>query len=111
MCAHVNRCSFVASIAALIPAFWCSVGAQPARAQQPDFRLQVVPGIVYKVDDPGGSRTSSFVFNIAVICSTDCDLTPMSARVELSSAGSAGCFLDHGTGIRRPVAALVVLGG
>jgi hypothetical protein len=33
-------------------------------------------------------NTSSFVFNIAVICSTDCELTPISARVELSSAGS-----------------------
>lgn len=54
----------------------------------PDFRLQVVPAIVYKVDDPGGSRTSSFVFDVAVICSTDCALTPISARVELSSGGS-----------------------
>jgi hypothetical protein len=64
------------------------VGAQSSRADQPDFRLQVVPAIVYKVDDPGGSRTSSFVFDVAVICSTDCALTPISARVELSSAGS-----------------------
>jgi hypothetical protein len=64
------------------------VGVQPSWATQPDFRLQVVPGIVYKVDDPGGSNTSSFVFNIAVICSTDCELTPISARVQLSSAGS-----------------------
>ena len=54
----------------------------------PDFDLQVVPAIVYKVDDPGGSRTSSFVFDVAVICSTDCHLTPISAHVELSSAGS-----------------------
>lgn len=54
----------------------------------PDFSLQVVPATVYKVDDPAGSRTSSFVFDIAVICSTDCDLTPASAHVELSSAGS-----------------------
>src|SRR5262249_42704851 len=30
---------------------------------------------------------SSFVFDIAVICSTDCELTPISARVELSSGG------------------------
>jgi hypothetical protein len=29
------------------------------------------------------------VFNIAVICSTDCELTPISARVELFSAGSS----------------------
>lgn len=57
-------------------------------AQTPHFRLQVVPAMVYKVDDPGNTRTSSFVFNIAVICSTDCALTPVSARVELSSAGS-----------------------
>jgi hypothetical protein len=61
---------------------------QPSRATQPDFRLQVVPEIVYKVDDPGNAKTSSFVFNIAVICSTDCALSPISARVELSSAGS-----------------------
>ena len=54
----------------------------------PDFSLQVVPATVYKVDDPGGSRTSSFVFDIAVICSTDCDLTPASAHIELSSAGT-----------------------
>jgi hypothetical protein len=56
-------------------------------ASQPDFRLQVVPAIIYKVDDPGGSTTSSFVFNIAVTCSTDCALTPISARVELENAG------------------------
>ena len=40
----------------------CPVAVRPSRANQPDFRLQVVPAIVYKVDDPGGSRTSSFVF-------------------------------------------------
>src|SRR5579863_7921795 len=66
----------------------CLLAVQPTWASQPDFHLQVVPAIVYKVDDPGGSNTSSFVFNIAVICSTDCALTPISARVELSSAGS-----------------------
>src|SRR4030095_15994464 len=51
------------------------------------FRLQVVPGSVYKVDDPGNTRTSSFTFEIAVMCSTDCELTPISANVELSSGG------------------------
>ena len=61
---------------------------QPSRASQPDFRLQVVPAIVYKVDDPGNTRTSSFVFDIAVICSTDCALTPISASVELSKGRS-----------------------
>jgi Peptidase family M23 len=66
----------------------CLVGVQPSVATQPDFRLQLVPAVVYKVDDPGGASTSSFVFDIAVICSTDCALTPISARVELSSAGS-----------------------
>ena len=66
----------------------CLFAAQPTWASQPDFHLQVVPAIVYKVDDPGNLNTSSFVFNIAVICSTDCELTPISARVELSSAGS-----------------------
>lgn len=55
---------------------------------QPDFRLQVVPAIVYKVDDPGNTGTSSFTFEIAAICSTDCELTPISANVELSSGGS-----------------------
>jgi hypothetical protein len=59
-----------------------------ASQSQPDFHLQIVPSIVYKVDDPENSKTSSFVFNIAVICSSDCALTPVSARVELSSAGS-----------------------
>jgi hypothetical protein len=72
----------------LLVIFGCLVGVHPSLANQPDFRLQVVPAIVYKVDDPGGAGTSSFVFNIAVICSTDCELTPISARVALSSAGS-----------------------
>jgi hypothetical protein len=61
--------------------FGCLVGIQPSLAAQPDFRLQVAPAIVYKVDDPGNSNTSSFVFNIAVICSADCELIPISARV------------------------------
>ena len=62
--------------------------ARPTRASQPDLNLQVVPAIVYKVDDPGNIRTSSFVFDIAVTCSTDCALTPISAIVELSNGGS-----------------------
>src|SRR5258708_6596110 len=66
----------------------CLFAVQPSWARHSDFRLHAVPAIVYKVDDPGGARTSSFVFNIAVICSTNCELTPISARVELSSAGS-----------------------
>jgi hypothetical protein len=66
----------------------CLVGVQPSLSTEPEFRLQLVPAIVYKVDDPGGASTSSFVFDIAVICSTDCALTPISARVELSRAGS-----------------------
>src|SRR5262245_2835091 len=61
---------------------------QPLWATQPDFRLQVVTAVVYKVDDPGNTKTSSFVFDIAVICSSDCDLTPVSASVELSSGRS-----------------------
>jgi hypothetical protein len=64
------------------------VASLPSWASQPDFRLQVVPAIVYKVDDPGNTRTSSFVLDVAVICSTDCALNPISARLELSSAGS-----------------------
>jgi len=66
----------------------CLVAVQPSWANQPDFHLQVVPAIVYKVDDPGNTRTSSFVFDIAVICSTDCALTPISASVELSNGRS-----------------------
>src|SRR4030095_6611825 len=58
----------------------------PWGASPPDFSLQVVPAIVYKVDDPGNTRTSSFVFDIAVICSTDCALDPISASVALSNA-------------------------
>jgi len=72
----------------LLVALACLLAVQPTWASQPDFRLQVVPEIVYKADDPGNSITSSFVFDIAVICSTDCALTPIAARVELSSAGS-----------------------
>ena len=64
------------------------LAVQPSWASHPDFHLQVIPAIVYKVDDPGNTKTSSFVFDLAVICSTDCALTPISARVELSSAGS-----------------------
>src|SRR5215471_13664448 len=64
------------------------VPVQPSRVDQLDFRLQVVSGIVYKVDDPGNTRTSSFVFDIAVICSADCALTPVSATIELSSGRS-----------------------
>jgi len=66
----------------------CLLAVQPTWASQPEFHLQVVPAMVYKVDDPGNSGTSSFVFDIAVICSTDCDLTPVSASVELSSGRS-----------------------
>ena len=72
----------------LLPLLACLFVVQPSGASQPDFHLQVVPAIVYQVDDPGNNGTSSFVFNIAVICSSDCELTPISARVELSSAGS-----------------------
>ena len=63
----------------------CMFAAQFSWAGEPDFHLQVVPAIVYKVDDPGNSKTSSFVFDIAVICSSDCELTPISASVELSN--------------------------
>lgn len=48
----------------------------PSRTNPPDFRLQVVPAIVYKVDDPGNTGTSSFVFDIAVICSTELRAQP-----------------------------------
>src|SRR5581483_3771596 len=68
--------------------FVCFAAAQPSRTNQPAFHLQVVPAVVYKVDDPGNTRTSSFVFDLAVICSTDCALTPTSATVELSSGRS-----------------------
>jgi murein DD-endopeptidase MepM/ murein hydrolase activator NlpD len=62
--------------------------AQRSWASPPDFHLQVVPAAIYKVDDPGGTRTSSFVFDLVVICSSDCDLKPVSAHVDLSSGGS-----------------------
>jgi hypothetical protein len=64
------------------------VAVQASWAKQPDFQLQVVPAVVYKVDDPGNTKTSSFVFDVAVICSGDCGLTPVAASVELSSGGS-----------------------
>ena len=66
----------------------CLLSVQSMWASPPKFRLQVVPGVVYKVDDPGGSRTASFVFNIAANCSGDCNLTPITASVELSSETS-----------------------
>jgi hypothetical protein len=72
----------------LLVALACLFAVQRTWAKQPDFRLQVVPAIVYKVDDPGNTRTSSFVFDIAVICSADCVLTPISASVELSNGRS-----------------------
>jgi hypothetical protein len=75
-------------VALLVVVIGCLASIQPSSAAQPDFRLQVFPAIVYKVDDPGGASTSSFVFNIAVICSTDCNLAPISAHLALSSAGS-----------------------
>src|SRR5438128_5296223 len=83
-----RRCADMSRVLPLLVLLACPVAVRPSRANQPDFRLQVVPAIVYKVDDPGGSRTSSFVFDIAVICSTDCELTPTSASVELFSAGN-----------------------
>src|SRR5262245_25171731 len=63
------------------------VAVEPSPASPPAFRLQVVPATVYKVDDPGNTSTSSFTFEIVAICSTDCELTPFSASVELSSGG------------------------
>jgi hypothetical protein len=65
----------------------CLFAVPPSWASPPDFHLQVVPAIVYKIDDlnSGSIGTSSFVFDIAVICSTDCSLTPVSASVELSN--------------------------
>src|ERR1700693_2783734 len=81
-CADMNRVLLLSLVFASL------VAAEPSQVSRPDFRLQIVPAIVYKVDDAGGARTSSFVFDIAVICSTDCALTPISASVELSSAGS-----------------------
>ena len=68
--------------------FGCFAAVQSSWANQPAFHLQAVPAVVYKVDDPGNSRTSSFVFDVAVICSTECVLTPTSATVELSSGRS-----------------------
>ena len=84
----VGSCAYMSRVSLLLLVLACLFAVQPSWASQPDFRLQVVPATVYKVDDPGGRSTSSFVFDIAVICSTDCALTPISASVELSSAGS-----------------------
>jgi hypothetical protein len=49
--------------------------------------LFVVLACLFAVQ-PSWARTSSFVFDIAVICSTDCALTPISASVELSNGRS-----------------------
>src|SRR5512145_656851 len=75
-------------VALLLLVLACLFAVQPSWASQPNFRLQVVPAVVYKVDDPGNTKTSSFVFDIAVICSTDCELTPVSASVELANGRS-----------------------
>lgn len=75
-------------VSPLLVVLACLFAVPPTWASQPGFGLQVVPATVYKVDDPGNIGTSSFVFDIAVICSSDCALTPISASVELSSAGS-----------------------
>lgn len=53
-----------------------------------DPHLQVVPSSVYKVDDPGNTRTSSFLFDIAVVRASDRDVAPIFATVELSNGGS-----------------------
>src|SRR5262245_46931267 len=65
----------------------CLLAVSPSGFTLPDFRLAIVPTMVYKVDDPGNSASSSFSFEIAVVCSADCALTPVSADVELSSEG------------------------
>src|SRR5712672_1069345 len=83
-----RSCADMSRVSLLLVVLACLFAIQLSRASQPDFRLELVPAIVYKVDDPGNTRTSSFVFDIAVICSTDCALTPISASVELSSTGS-----------------------
>ena len=75
-------------VSLLLVVLACLFAVQPSWAGQPDFHLQVVPAIVYKVDDPENSTTSSFVFDIAVICSADCALTPISASLELSNGRS-----------------------
>jgi peptidase M23-like protein len=64
------------------------VAVHPSRADRPDYRLQVVPAIVYKVDDPGNTGTSSFVFDIVAISTGDTALTPVSASVQLSNGRS-----------------------
>ena len=77
------------AIGALLTTFVASfLLAPPSWANPPDSGLQAIPANIYKVNDPGGSRTSSFAFNIAVICPKDCALTPIAARVELSRAGT-----------------------
>jgi hypothetical protein len=78
----------VSRVATLSIMISCLVTTAPAQAAPPDFRLQVVPAVVYKVDDPGGAGTSSFVFNLVVIHPVNDSLTAISARVELSSGGS-----------------------
>lgn len=73
----------------------------------PEFHLQVVPATVYKADDPGSTRTSSFVFDVAAICSDGRELTPVSAEVKLAHAGAtverqswSGDALERITGVR-----------
>ncbi len=69
----------------ILVAFACLLAPQPSLRDAPNFRLQVVPAVVYKVDDPGNTKTSSFVFDVAVLDSSDPALAPASATVELAS--------------------------
>jgi hypothetical protein len=77
---------------ALLPfvVFASIVACAPSQVSQPDFRLQVVPATVYKVDDPGNTRTSSFVFDIAVICSTE-----LRAQPNLRQRGTLQCRINR----------------
>ena len=84
-----RNCADMSRLSLLLVVLGCLFVVRSSSAGQPNFRLQVVPETIYKVDDPGNTRTSSFLFDIAVICSSDCALTPISAHMELSNRRSA----------------------
>jgi len=84
---HFQQLRYMNRVLQALVMFAFLVDLEPSSATAPDFRLQVIPANVYKVDDPGNTRTSSFTFEIAILCAKDRDLIPVSANVELSNGG------------------------
>jgi hypothetical protein len=52
------------------------------------LHVQIVPAIVYKVDDPGHAETESWTFNLVMLCPRDCALKPLAVALNLYSGGT-----------------------